>query len=476
MQKLIAQITLFLFVSISSASLVSANEKPNIIYINVDDLGWADVGYHGSKYYETPHIDKLASQGVFFTNAYAAAANCAPSRASALTGMATPRHGIYTVNDSERGKSKDRKLIPTENTLYIRSNNLTLGHLMQQAGYITGTVGKWHISKNPLKNGFDINIAGSDAGGPYEGGYHSPYQYPNLVNNEPGEYLTDRVTNEAIKFIKNYKDTPFFLYLPYFTVHTPIQAKSEKVAKFKNKEGTDAQNNPEYAAMISSLDDNIGRLMQTLSDLKLTKKTIIIFTSDNGGVHNISKQTPLRAGKGSYYEGGIRAPLIIRWSGKISPGKCDTPVSHLDFFPTIKEVTQTSLHGLTLDGVSLLPLLYQGRIADRALYWYFPIYLQGGNDESQDPIFRTRPGSAIRHGDWKLIHYFENNDIELYNLKYDPSEKNNLAKSYASKADELIAKLDSWRENMNAPIPTKQNPDFKPDTGGTKKIEEKKEE
>jgi len=457
MKKFLAQATLTLF---STISIILANDKPNIIYINVDDLGWADVGYQGSKYYETPHIDKLAKQGMVFSNAYAAASNCAPSRASALTGQATPRHGVYTVKSSARGDSLTRKLIPTENTLHIKSNNQTLGHAMQAAGYITATIGKWHVSEDPLKNGFDINIAGSDGGGPYNGGYQSPYKYPNLVNDKPGEYLTDRLTDEAIKFITKYKETPFFLYLPYFTVHTPIQGKPEKVAYFKKKKGNESQNNPDYAAMISSLDDNIGRLMATLDTLLLTNKTIVIFTSDNGGVYNLSKQTPLRAGKGSYYEGGIREPLIIRWSSKISPGKCETPVSHLDFFPTFLDITQIVLEGKSPDGVSLMPLLDKRKIANRALYWHFPIYLQGGNKDTQDPIFRTRPGSAIRDGDWKLIQYFENNDIELYNLKYDPSEKNNLVESYESKSEDLLEKLEAWRVSMKAPIPSKRNPDF----------------
>ena len=459
MQKYIVFIQLAF---IASFSWILANDKPNIIYINVDDLGWSDLGYQGSTYYETPHIDELAREGMVFSNAYAAASNCAPSRASALSGMATPRHGVYTVNSSERGKASTRKLIPIENTQFIKSNVLTIGSALQKAGYITGTIGKWHISENPLKNGFDINIGGTKAGGPYTGGYHSPYKYPNLVNDKPGEYLTDRLTDEAIKFITDYKDTPFFLYLPYYAVHTPIQAKAEKKAKFKKKKGNDAHNNAAYAAMISSLDDNIGRLMKTLDKLKLNSSTIVIFTSDNGGVYNISKQTPLRAGKGSYYEGGIREPLIIRWTTKISPGKCDTPVSHLDFYPTIIDITKTELRGIVLDGVSILPLLSKGRIADRALYWHFPIYLEGGNDQTQDPLFRTRPGSAIRHGDWKLIQYFENNDIELYNLKYDPGEKNNLIKSYESKTAELLKKLEEWRVGIEAPVPSEPNPKFKP--------------
>lgn len=457
MQKHIAR---FVSVIYTSLSFSLANDKPNIIYINVDDLGWSDVEYQGSQFYETPNIDKLAKQSMVFTNAYAAAANCAPSRASALTGMATPRHGVYTVNNSDRGKSKNRKLIPIQNKLFISDSEPTIGDAMQRIGYTTATIGKWHITKDPLKNGFDINIAGSEKGGPYSGGYHSPYKYPNLENTQSGEYLTDRLTTEAIKFIKDHRSTPFFLYLSYFTVHTPIQAKHKKIAKFENKQGNPSQNNVKYAAMISSLDDNIGKLMKTLDDLKLDKKTVVIFTSDNGGVYNISKQTPLRAGKGSYYEGGIREPFIIRFANKIKLGKCDTPVSHLDIFPTLLDITNTQLPGKTLDGLSILPLLNKDKIADRALYWHFPIYLQGGNDQSQDPIFRTRPGSAIRHGEWKLIHYFENDEIELYNLKHDISEKNNLASSYETKAIELKNKLQDWRIRLNAPIPSKPNPDF----------------
>ncbi len=457
MQNYLVKIGLLFFAAVSA---LTASDKPNVIYINVDDLGWADVGYQGNTYYETPNIDKLSTQGMVFSNAYAAAANCAPSRASALTGQATPRHGVYTGEKSDRGKSSTRKLIPTENTLHIRSNNATLGNLLQSVGYITATIGKWHVSENPLKHGFDINIGGSHEGGPYQGGYRSPYEYPNLVSKNEGEYLTDRLTDEAIGFITKYKDTPFFLYLPYFTVHAPIQGKASKVAHFKNKKGNDSHNNPKYAAMISSLDDNIGKLMSAVDKLKLTNNTIVIFTSDNGGVYNVSKQTPLRAGKGSYYEGGIREPLIIRWTSKVTPGKCDTPVSHLDFFPTLAEITGTTNVGKVLDGVSITPLLNKGRIEDRALYWHFPIYLQGGNKDSQDPIFRTRPGSAIRHGDWKLIQYFENNDVELYNIKYDPSEQNNLTDSYASKTEELLQELDAWRVSVNAPVPRLPNPEF----------------
>lgn len=450
----------FLITLILSAIISHSAENPNILYINVDDLGWADVGYQGSTYYETPHIDKLSTQGIIFTNGYAAAANCAPSRACALTGQATPRHGVYTVNESDRGASHTRKIIPTKNTLFISDHTLTLGHLMKNAGYKTATIGKWHVTKDPLKNGFDINVGGTEAGGPYNGGYKSPYKYPNLEAKEEGTYLTDHLTTKAIEFITENKANPFFLYLPYFTVHTPIQGKKDKTDYFKKKEVTDGQKNPQYAAMISSLDDNIGRLMKTLDDLKIAQNTIVIFTSDNGGVYNLSKQTPLRAGKGSYYEGGIREPFIVRWSAKVKPSKNDTPVTNLDLFPTLLDITKTKMDNKPLDGNSLLPILTGGTIADRPLYWHFPIYLQGGNKDCQDPIFRTRPGSAIRHGDWKLIQYFENNDLELYNLKTDLSERNNLAEKNPEKVKELLEKLDAWRTNLHAPIPKKLNPDF----------------
>ena len=457
-----------MFLKLSLLLAISLNclaAKPNIIYINIDDLGWADVGYQGSTFYETPHIDKLASQSVVFTNGYAAAANCAPSRACALTGQATPRHGVYTVNNSDRGPSNKRKLIPTENTLFIKDSNLTLGHAMKAAGYTTATMGKWHVTKDPLKNGFDINIGGSKSGGPYTGGYLSPYTFPNLVEKEKGRQLTDHLTDEAIQFIAKEKDKPFFLYLPYFAVHTPLQAKKEKIEYFKKKaaiKSTKGQQNPTYAAMISSVDDNIGRLMSALEKLKLSENTVIIFTSDNGGVYNITKQHPLRAGKGSYYEGGIREPFLFYWKGKIKPRKEHTPITALDLFPTLLEITDTKLPEKTiLDGHSLLPLLTkQEPLKQRSLYWHFPIYLQGGNNDTQDSIFRTRPGSAIRDGDWKLIQYFENNDMELYNLKDDLGERKNLAKAKPEKTRELLEKLNAWRKETNAPIPTKLNPDF----------------
>ncbi|NWK55037.1 sulfatase [Verrucomicrobiaceae bacterium N1E253] len=438
---------------------------PNIIYINIDDLGWADLGYNGSTFYETPNIDRFASQSMNFTNGYAPAANCAPSRACCLTGQWTPRHGVYTVNNSDRGKASTRKLIPTKNTLHISNDNPTIGDALKAGGYHTATMGKWHVTKDPLKNGFDINIGGTQAGGPYNGGYHSPFKYPNLEEKEPGVYLTDRLTDEAIRYVSDTSKRPFFLYLPYFAIHTPIQGKKEKIEHFKKKiKPGSGQKNPEYAAMISSLDDNIGRLMKTLDEQGLSDNTLVIFTSDNGGVYKLSQQKPLRAGKGAYYEGGIREPFLIRWPAKVKAGKNPTPVVGIDFFPTLLDAAKVKPpKGKVLDGLSLLPeLTGSGKLASRALYWHFPIYLQGGNSDCQDGIFRTRPGSAIRHGDWKLIEYFENGDLELYNLAKDEGEQKNLASSHPEKTQELLGMLKSWRKQTKAPVPSQLNPKFKP--------------
>ncbi len=438
--------------------------RPNIVYINVDDLGWTDLGYQGSKFYETPNIDRLASQGMVFTNAYAPAANCAPSRACCLTGQYTPRHGVYTVGNSDRGRTHDRKLVPIENTLFIDDANLTFAHALKTVGYRTCTIGKWHVSSDPLKNGFDVNIAGSDWGHPHKG-YFRPFGMPGLEEGPAGEYLTERLTAEAIRFMTENKDRPFLLYLPYYTVHSPLQAKPDKQAMFEKKAASAAHKNAKYAAMIQSLDEGVGRLLDTLDALGIAQNTLLLFTSDNGGVWNTSKQWPLRAGKGSYYEGGIREPMIVRWPGKIKPGsRCDVAVSGIDFFPTFLEAARAPLpQGKRLDGVSLIPLLTQsGTIKHRPLFWHFPIYLQGGNSETRDRLFRTRPGSVVRHGDWKLHEYFEDGGLELYNLKDDIGEKTNLVDAMPGKATELRTLLQAWHRDTGAPTPMTLNPKYRP--------------
>jgi len=442
----------------------NANDRPNIVLINVDDLGWKDVGFNGSRYYETPNLDRLAKESVRFTNAYAGAANCAPSRACMMSGQNTPRHGIYTVGSSERGNAKTRRIIPTQNTLELPDEQLTLAETLKKHGYTSCSVGKWHLGDDPRTQGFDKNVAGTKAGHPKT--YFSPYKNPNLPDGPEGEYLTDRITTEAINFITTNKDKPFFLYLPFFTIHTPLQGKEDLVEKYKKKEKIDGQGrNPNYAAMVETMDASVGRILTILDELKLDN-TILIFTSDNGGISFQSRQHPLRAGKGSYYEGGIRVPLLIRWKTKIKPAwTTDTPVTNMDFFPTLLDLV--GLEKPTdklLDGESLANvLLKQEQLEARPLFWHFPVYLQAyrvGGDESRDSLFRTRPGSVVRLGDWKLHQYFEDGALELYNLKEDIGEKNNLANTKPDKVSELLDVLDDWRSSTRAPIPTAPNPDY----------------
>ncbi|MBK8503334.1 MAG: sulfatase [Saprospiraceae bacterium] len=439
-------------------------ETPNIILINVDDLGWKDLGIYGSQVYQTPNIDRLAQEGILFTQAYSAAANCAPSRACMLTGLQTSRHGIYTVASSERGRTQDRKLIPVKNTTVLADRFITIAEMLKASGYLTMHIGKWHLGQDPRTQGFDENIAGTNAGSPST--YFSPYNNPNLEDGPEGEYLTDRLTREAIDFIIKNRTRKFFLYLPYFTVHTPLMGKSEMVNKYDIKSMPPGQQNVVYAAMIQSLDENMGLLLNALDQYQVMENTLLIFTSDNGGICQVSSQSPLRAGKGSYYEGGIRVPLIIRWPKHISPASVsDIPVSNLDFFPTIKELIHSDVNSkYPLDGVNRLPvILNTDTLVDRALYWHFPIYLEkynGLGDQAHDTLFRTRPGSVIRQGNWKLHEYFEDGVVELFDLGLDLSESHNLISDYPEMADSLLQELRSWRKQMKAPVPLRRNPKF----------------
>jgi arylsulfatase A-like enzyme len=445
----------------ANSNRIESDIRPNILLINIDDMGWRDVGFMGSKFYETPNIDHLAAKGMIFTNAYAAAANCAPSRACLMSGEWTSRHGIYTVGNSDRGKSKDRKLIPTLNNEYLSDSILVIPEVLKRNGYTTCHAGKWHLTDDPLQRGFDVNIGGSHAGNP--GSYYPPYTNVPLKAPSDDYYLTNLIMDKMVEFVKTLNNKPFFLsYAPY-AVHTPIQAVKNLLPKYIGKAEWNGQNNADYATMIENLDTQIGRLIEVLDKSGKLENTLVIFTSDNGGVYNITKQWPLRAGKGSAYEGGIREPMFVYWKGKIKAGTSnEVPVTNLDFFPTILEVAGiTPPVGKVFDGKSILPILIgKGTIGQRALFWHFPVYVEGGNIETQDPIFRTRPGSAIRFGDWKLIQYFENNDIELFNLKMDIGEKNNLARTKPEKTKELLTLLEKWRNDTHAPVPTALNPDF----------------
>lgn len=437
--------------------------RPNIVIINIDDLGWKDLNFMGSDFYETPNIDALSSKGMIFSNGYASAANCAPSRACMMTGQYTPRHGIYTVGNSNRGESRDRKLLPTTNTEVLADDQVTIADLLHLTGYKTCHIGKWHLSGDPKTHGFDVNIGGAEYGNPSS--YFSPYRNKALSDGPKGEYLTDRLTNEAITFLKNVGNQPFFMNFATYAVHSPLQAKEEIIQKYKKKVIGKGQKNAIYAAMIETLDQNIGRLIQSLKDEHKFDNTFIIFTSDNGGVYNTSKQWPLRAGKGSYYEGGIRVPLFVVWPGKVKPRTiCNVPVSNIDFLPTILQLANVEVpKNKIVDGESIVSLLTgKDSSLNRPLYWHFPVYLEDGNVESRDMLFRTRPGSVIRLGDWKLHEYFEDGGLELYNLKDDIGEKTNLVNKHPEMAKKLHNMLIEWRNKVNAPVPNKLNPEYKP--------------
>ena len=438
-------------------------DKPNILFINIDDLGYKDLGFMGSGYYETPNLDNFASEGVTFTQAYATASNCAPSRACLMSGLYTPRHEIYTVSNPDRGDIRTRRIIPVNNNETLPDTIYTLAEMLKDQGYVTATMGKWHLGEDPTTQGFDINVAGSHRGNPGRNGYFSPYVVDNLTDGPEGEYLTDRLTDEAIAFLEKYQDSSFFLYMPYYTVHTPLMGKEELIERYRNKEPQDGQDNPVYGAMVTAMDHNVGRLLSALDQLELRNNTLVIFTSDNGGIRSVSSQDPLRAGKGSYYEGGIRVPAVIRWPGKIQPGtKSEVPVINIDFYPMISNILDIELQK-QLDGVDIMPIITGNKIEERDLVWHFPIYLQAYNpreDDGRDPLFRTRPGTVIRRGDWKLHFYYEDNGMELYNLAEDIGERKNLVDEYPEKAEELKRAMDEWIESMEAAIPTEANPEF----------------
>lgn len=434
---------------------------PNIIIINIDDLGWKDAGFMGSKYYETPNIDSLSGLGMVFTNGYAAASNCAPSRACLQTGQWTPRHGVYTVSPSTRGKSEDRKLIPTKNTHTLSPKHKILPQVLREHGYQTCHSGKWHLSNNPLEYGFDINIAGGHNGMPLS--YYPPYKNV-MLEGTSDQYLTDAIMERTLQFIDTVQ-SPFFLNYSTYAVHVPIMPVDSIVPKYDKKAPWKGQDNAQYASMVDNLDRNVGLLIGSLKERGLLENTLIVFTSDNGGLYGVTKQRPLRAGKGSYYEGGIRVPFFFVYKPKIGSNlKSDMPISNLDIFPTILDYAGIKDSTLVLDGNSLKPVLEEEQESiNRALYWHFPIYLEAYNvndNETRDALFRTRPGSVIRKGDWKLHYYFENNDMELFNLSNDIEERENLAEVNPEKADELLKLLKEWWNETNAPIPNDKNPEY----------------
>ncbi len=451
------------------------SQKPNIIFILVDDLGWRDVGYMGSRFYETPNIDKLAGMGMSFTNAYAACAVCSPTRASIMTGKYPARLGVTdwihfldpaAAETAEKGEHPQeyvgdigQKLICPPNKYWLDLKEITVAEILKDAGYVTAHIGKWHLGPEkwwPENQGFDFNYGGADLGQPPS--YFDPYKrnetrpgIPTLKPRKEGEYLTDREADEAVRFITEHKDTTFFLNLWHYAVHTPIQAKDDIVQKYTNKTPDGDQKNPVYAAMIESVDEALGKVLLSLEEYNLMDNTIIVFFSDNGGLVPKTSNKPLRIGKGYPYEGGIREPMFVFWPGKVSPESvCDVPVTSVDFLPTICSMAGITIPNIEgLDGQDLTPLLIGEEDSNReAIFWHFPHY--------RGQIF---PYSIIRKGNYKLLKRYEGKTFELYDLDNDISETNDLSDSQPEKVKELNALLEEWLVETNAKIP-EPNPNY----------------
>lgn len=457
-------------VSTISCYAESSHEKsnqPNVVLILIDDLGWKDLGFMGSKFYETPNIDKLARTGVVFTNAYAACSVCSPTRASIQTGRYPARLGVtdwirarFQLNTAEvkapppYEENGNKKLRTPSNPYWMETSEITLAEILKKSGYFTCHIGKWHLGPDdyyPEKQGYDLNIAGSDMGQPVN--YFDPYSdakgvsFPNLKPRQKGEYLEDRLASELKTVIEQHKDKPFFINMCNYAVHTPLMAKQEIIKKYESKKVVDGQKNIVYAAMIESMDQTVGTLMNTLKENNLLKNTVVIFLSDNGGLIGPTDNSPLRSGKGYPYEGGIRIPMIVSWNDVIKGNKVsDLLVTTVDLLPTICAITNSPLPKTELDGRDISPVLKGKKLNQVPLFWHFPHYREGG----------VVPYSIIRDGDWKLIKRYEGKTFELFNLKNDLSEKIELAEKQTDKVNELDAKLQSWLKHTNAKMPVEK--------------------
>lgn len=507
-------IILLLILFFSNCTKNSIKEKsPNVIFFLVDDLGWSDLGCYGSEFYETPNIDKLAKEGVRFTDAYSACHVCSPTRASILTGKYPASLNLTDWLPGRRDFSF-QKLRNVEINQHIPYDISTLPKTLKNNDYKTAIIGKWHLGEDDastLRQGFDLHLPDWNKGWPKKG-YNFPYEMKGLEEGDEGEYLTDRLTNEAIKYIEYNKETPFFLLLSHFAVHDPIQGRKDLVKKYSNKlKGSDPssgepfileanpdekkpisrieldsllgdskyggykifsnqsvkikqhQDNIEFAGMVESMDESLGRIMKKLKELELDQNTVVIFYSDNGGMsaanfyfpdREISKKEinkafstsnlPLRGGKGWMYEGGIRVPLIIKWPGKGLQGVVsDVPVTSPDFYPTIVEMIGLEVENKNQkEGISMVPILKGGKKIEReAIYWHFPHYSNHGNQS---------PGGVIRSGDYKLLEYYENNTIQLFNVANDIGEQNDLSTLEPERVNKLRSLLTNWRRNVNA--------------------------
>jgi arylsulfatase A len=475
MRYFVINFTIFLGVCFLNP-ILKATEKPNFILINVDDLGWTDLGCYGSKIYETPNIDELAGNGMRFTDAYAACAVCSPTRAAIMTGRYPARLGVTDwirarfqggriPNDKKNPMgwtgSKANKVLCPKNALWMESEEITIAEQLRKVGYKTCHIGKWHLGADdwyPERQGFDENYGGCDYGQPPS--YYDPFSNKRLegINGLPGkkkgQYLTDRECDEALGFISRNKKEPFFIYFANYAVHTPIQAKVSLLDKYKSKINEMSgvkHKNAAYATMVESVDQAVGRIMEKLIEYELSNNTVIIFTSDNGGLLGPTNNAPLRSGKGYPYEGGIRVPLIMYWPGVIRAGAIsNVPVSSIDYFPTICAASGVALPSENIvDGLDLKPLIAGERSLKREdLFWHFPHY-RG----------RIMPYTIIRSGPWKLIKRYDGKEYELFDLAQDIGETEDLSKKMPEKIKELDAKISKWLERTGAKVP-KPNPNY----------------
>ena len=512
--------------SILFATLAFGQDPPspqpaNIVFFLVDDLGWTDVGCYGSSFYETPNIDQLATEGVRFTNAYAACHVCSPTRASIMTGKYPARLDL-TDWLSGRKDYPFQKLKNAEIHQQLPLEETTIAEALKQRGYATGHFGKWHLGEDPagpLQQGFDVQVPRWNKGWP-KAGYHAPFKFDGL-GDKPGDYLTDRLTDEALTFVEQRKYQPFFLYFSHFAVHDPIHGRPDLVEKYRKKlartkrptepkfilEGNpddpnllsqqhlakliqrpshkgfkvlpqrtvkikQHQDNIEFAAMVEAMDESLGRVLAKLEALKLTENTLIVFFSDNGGMSagNFGRPTrivaadqldrafstgnlPLRGAKGWLYEGGIRVPMIVKWPGLGKTGiVCEEPIMSTDFYPSLLEMAGLpAMPNQTADGKSFVPALKGESFNRGAIYWHFPHYSNHGMQS---------PGGAIRLGDYKLLEYYENNTVQLFNLREDIGEQNDLSHSETDKAANLRSRLHAWRQQVSAKM-MPANPDYR---------------
>ncbi len=464
-------LSLSLLLPISVAAATATTRPPNIVLIFADDLGYKDPGFNGSTFYETPNLDRLAARGMVFNHAYAAAGNCAPSRASLHSGQYAPRTGVYAVGRTDRGPKALQRLVAIPNREDLALENVTVAEALKAAGYATGLFGKWHLGgepgTKPTQQGFDVF-------------FDSRSPNPNARRDEPADPKgIYSLTRAAGAFIEKNRDRPFFAFVSHHAIHSALEARPASLAKFQAKTAaTPGQKNALYAACLYDLDDGVGELLKKIHDLGLDENTLVIFTSDNGGTGQ-SSQEPLRGNKGCYYDGGIREPFIATWPGRIAPGtQSNVPIINLDLYPTfLAAAGAPAPAGKILDGESLLPLLVgsAAALARPAIFWHFPGYLDDPVTRGRDPVFRTRPVTVMRAGDWKLHLYHEewqldggreklatNRAVELYNVADDPGERTDVAVSNPKKRDELLAPLLAWIDRTGAKLPSVPNPAYDP--------------